>query len=93
MDFNRIKDAVPVDIALAHYGITLKPSGGRLVGCCPIHDGTNKRAFVVSPDRRAWHCFGDCAGGGSVLDLVSALEKCSLTEAAQILAKRHGLSA
>ncbi|KUO56859.1 MAG: hypothetical protein APF80_13405 [Alphaproteobacteria bacterium BRH_c36] len=93
IDFTKIKNALPIDIALAHYGITLKVSGPRLVGCCPIHDGTNKRAFVVSTDHRAWHCFGDCKRGGTVLDLVRALEKCSLVEAAKIIAKRYGLGA
>jgi DNA primase len=84
-----IKAKVPVDIALAHYGVTLKQQAARLVGCCPIHHGSNNRAFVVSPDRRTWYCFGDCARGGSVLDLAMALEDCSLSEAARILAERH----
>jgi DNA primase len=90
--FTTIKDRVPIDIALAHYGVTLKLQSKRLVGCCPIHHGSNSRAFVVAPDRRSWYCFGDCSRGGSVLDLVVALEDCSLPEAARILAKRHGVA-
>lgn len=89
--FIEIKAALPIDIALNHYGIVLKASGARLVGACPIHHGSNKRAFVVSPDRRAWHCFGDCGRGGSVIDLIMALEACSLPEAAAIIRQWHGL--
>ena len=53
--FQSIKLALPIDIALAHYGITLKAKAARLVGCCPIHQGSNPRAFVVSADRQAWY--------------------------------------
>ncbi|KUO56028.1 MAG: hypothetical protein APF80_12365 [Alphaproteobacteria bacterium BRH_c36] len=88
---DNIKASVPIDIALAHYGITLKVSGNRLTGVCPIHHGSNKRAFVVSADRRAWYCFGDCRRGGSVLDLVMTLENCSLSEAGDRLADRYGV--
>lgn len=92
-NFQEIKSAVPVDIALVHYGITIKAQGKRLIGCCPIHNGSNPKAFVVSADRKAWHCFGDCSRGGTVLDLVMALENCTLTEAAAIIVKRYGLTA
>ncbi len=91
LSFANIKEAVPLDLALFSYGIILKASGKSLIGCCPIHLGTNKRAFVVSADRRAWHCFGDCARGGTVIDLIMELEDCSLSEATEIIVKRYGI--
>ena len=91
-NFAKIKATVPVDTALAHYGISLTPHGGRLYAPCPLHNGTNPKAFVLSEDRHAWCCFGDCDRGGSVLDVVAALEDLSLVEAARLISKRHGLS-
>ncbi len=91
--FSTIKNRVPVDVALTHYGVTLKQQASRLVGRCPIHGGSNDRGFVVSPDRRSWYCFGDCSRGGSVLDLVMELEEASLTEAAAILVQRYHIEA
>ncbi len=91
VSFTKIKSSVPIDIALHHYGIVLKPQGKRLVGCCPIHRGSNRKAFTVSADRRLWNCYGDCSTYGSVIDLIMALENCSLTEAADILIKRYCL--
>ena len=87
--FAQIRSRVPIDVALAYYGITLNQSGSRLNGVCPIHKGSNTRAFAVSADRKAWHCFGDCNNGGSVLDLIMGMDSVELKEAANILTERH----
>ena len=91
-DFEKIKSSISIPQALEFYTVTLKKSGTRLVGVCPIHGGTNPRGFSVSTDSQVWYCFGKCGRGGSVLDLVAALEDCSILEAAKILEDRFGLA-
>ena len=93
IDFGRLKRAAPIDRVLALYDVSLKRSGPQLIGCCPIHRGTNPRAFVVSTTKNAWRCFGDCNRGGNVIDLVAALETLSPTDAAHLLAERLGIDA
>jgi hypothetical protein len=51
-------------------------------GCCPIHRGEGRDAFHVNPARNIFHCFA-CGAGGTVLDFVAAMDRCSLFEAAQ----------
>src|SRR5262245_36972898 len=50
IDIGRIRHAVPITAVLARYHIlaSLKRVGSHLIGCCPIHDGRNKRQFTVS---------------------------------------------
>ena len=93
LDMKRIKAEVLVTSALVPYlarPLKREPSGH--VTCCPIHHGSNKRAFRVSADGRAWYCHGQCQRGGNVLDLISELEKCSIVEAAALLQQRFQLS-
>ena len=90
IDMARIKDTVLVTQALERYlKRPLKKDGAGYATSCPIHDGTNKRAFRVSADGRAWYCHGACNRGGNVLDLVAALEQCSIVEAAVLLSEQH----
>ena len=86
IDFARLKRDLPIEQVLDRYGVSLKKSGRQLAGCCPIHGGSNPRAFVVSPEKNAWRCFADCDRGGSVIDLVVELEGVSPLEAARLLA-------
>ena len=92
-DMQRIKQQISIESALAHYGApTLKVSGTGRVGPCLVHDASKtSRAFHISADGRAWYCFGACQRGGSVIDLVAAIERCSIKEAAIILAQRFAL--
>lgn len=92
IDFRKVKDAVGIERVLADHGIALKRSGSQLAGCCPIHQGSNPRAFVVDPAKNAWCCFGDCNRGGSVLDLVAELESVTIREAARLLIERYRLT-
>ena len=91
IDFARIKRDVAIERVLERYGVTLKKSGRQLAGCCPIHGGSNPRAFVVSTAKNAWRCFADCDRGGSVIDLVAERERVSLIEAARLLAGWFGI--
>ena len=85
-----LKDTVLVTQAIERYlKYPLKRDGTGYATSCPIHDGNNKRAFRVSADGRAWYCHGACQRGGNVLDLIAALEQCSIVEAAVMLAELY----
>lgn len=87
VDFKELKTRVSMEMVLDRFGILghLKPSGASLVGCCPIHEGTNPRQFSVTLEKNAWKCFGNCQTGGNVLDFVAAIEKVDLKQAAKLL--------
>ena len=82
VDFRKLKERVPITDILDHYGVELKSEGGKLKGACPLCGGSRRtRKFSVTPSMNAWKCF-DCEAGGNQLDLVAAMEKTSLREAA-----------
>ena len=80
VDFKAIKQAVTIVQVLDYYGVKLKKSGRELRGRCPIHQGEGPDTFHVSTDKNAFHCFS-CQAKGNVLDLVAAMEKCSVRDA------------
>src|ERR1041384_2762780 len=85
VDFKIVKAAVTMQMALDHFGIrNLTKSGDELRGPCPIHHGSKRRKnFTVNIRKNAFKCFSEgCGAGGNVLDLVSAMESCSVREAA-----------
>ena len=89
LDMKRLKETVLVTEAIERYlKHPLKRDGTGYATSCPIHDGNNKRAFRVSADGRAWYCHGACQRGGNVLDLIAALDRCSVIEAAIVLTER-----
>ena len=47
--FEQLKRTVPISAVLERYGILsdLKRVGSQLKGCCPIHQGSNSKQFVV----------------------------------------------
>lgn len=49
------------------FGVDLKPSGDKWVGCCPFH-GEATPSFFVYPDG-GYHCFG-CQEHGTYRDFV-----------------------
>jgi DNA primase len=93
VDFTTIKQSVPMEWLLDHYGLTprLRRSTDGFRGVCPIHGGHNPTQFCVSVTRNCWVCFGDCNVGGSVLDFVSRMEKVSIREAGQLIQQWLGI--
>lgn len=87
VDYQQIKAQISIKQVLDKYGILegMKKSGQNLVGCCPIHGGSNSRQFSVNPEKNIFNCFGNCKSGGNVLDFVSRMEKVSLREAGLLL--------
>ncbi len=93
VDYRAVKAAVSMETVLANYGIRLHPfDHEHLRGRCPLPAHTSKssgQSFIVNVRKNAWACHSDsCVAardgriGGNVLDFVSAMENCSLREAA-----------
>ena len=95
IDFAAVKSAVTMEQVLTHYGVLagLRPlqNGDGYTGRCPIHQGTNPDQFKVSVSKKCWNCFGDCQGGGNVLDFVAKMESVTAHEAAHRLNEWFGL--
>jgi DNA primase len=91
---------VPIARVLAHYGVQLHATGGELRGQCPLPEHTSRESrnsFSVNAARNLWCCQSqsciharDGELGGTVLDLVARLERCSIREAAAKLAEWFG---
>jgi DNA primase len=94
VDFEAIKRSVPITAALEHYRIQgLKHSGqAHLRGRCPLHVGEGRETFHVDTAIQVFHCFA-CRAGGSVLDLVMAIEGCGLRQAAEQVSSWRGMPA
>lgn len=87
VSFKEIKEMVSMTDVLNHYGLfdKLKQKGDYLVGACPIHKGKNKNKFHVSLSKNNFNCFGDCQGGGNILDFVSKMEGVDIRQAGLLL--------
>jgi len=85
--FDRLKQSVSMEQVLGRYGLleTLRRGGDSLSGVCPLHRGHNPTQFRVNLVKNCWICFGDCHGGGSIVDFVSRMEKISIREAGLLL--------
>lgn len=92
IDFRQIKDQIPIEDVLRHYGVALRPAGSELRGRCPLPTHTSQdsnNSFSVNRAENVWCCQSiscmdarDGHLGGTVLDLVSTMEGCSIREAA-----------
>jgi DNA primase len=87
VNFGQVKQAVPLMKVLEGYRLQgFRRSGkDQWRGCCPLHGGQGQDSFHVNTARQLFHCFS-CEAGGTVLDFVAAMEKCTLAEAARKLA-------
>ena len=82
VDFAAIKRSIELGPLLRRYQVKLRRSGrDQYRGACPIHGGQGREAFHANLRKNVFHCFS-CSAGGSVLDFVAAMDRCSLREAA-----------
>ena|SRR5579875_2170653 len=85
LDFRLIKREADLESVLRHYGVELRRSGkDQYRGRCPIHRGEGRDAFHANTARNVFYCFA-CGAGGTVLDFIADMERCSLYEAAEKL--------
>ena len=90
VDFTAIKHSVALAVVLRQYQVRLRRSGHHQYrGICPIHGGEGRDAFHANLSQNVFHCFS-CGAGGSVLDFVAAMERCSVREAALRLQQERG---
>jgi DNA primase len=75
-NYKEIKARVNIEQVLDHYGVLghLREKGDNLIGCRPIHQGTNANQFHASPTKNNFMCFGNCHGGGNAIDFVVLME-------------------
>jgi DNA primase len=92
IDYKALKQRVKIHDVLGHYGVleNLKQKGDNLVGPCPIHKGTNATQFHVALAKNNFNCFGDCHGGGNVIDFVAKMEGLDIRQAALKLQEWFG---
>ena len=90
LDFQSIKASANLESVLRHYGVKLHRSGkDQYRGRCPIHRGEGREAFHANLTRHVFHCFA-CGAGGTVLDFIAAMERCSVYDTAQRLQAMAG---
>jgi len=88
--FRAVKAALSLEAVLRRYQVPgLRQRGQQLVGPCPLHGGRREDSFRVSLEKNLFHCFA-CQAGGTVLDFVAMVERCSLREAALRLQQWFG---
>lgn len=89
LDFAAIKKGASIEQVLTMLGIaTAKCSNGQLRGKCPICDGNNPRAFVVTPDKNLFYSFCDtCRCGGDQIELVARVRQVPTKDAARLIAE------
>lgn len=85
-DLEAIKAALPIARVLELAGIEGRRSRYR----CPCKPGSTSPTLSVFRDGAAWHCHR-CQRGGSVLDLVTALDGLSLPDAIRRCAELAGI--
>ena len=87
VNYKQIKEKVNIENLLKHYGLVdqLVRKGDNLVGNCPIHKGTNPTQFHASVVKNNFNCFGDCHGGGNVIDFVAKMENVDLRKAGMLI--------
>ncbi len=87
VDYKAIKSIVRIEDILKHYGVAdqLTRKGDNLIGTCPIHKGTNPTQFHVSAVKNNFNCFGDCHGGGNVIDFVAKMENVEIRQAGMLI--------
>lgn len=99
VDFKEIKENVSLKMVIDHYGWKIRTVGPQILrGRCPLPTHASeksRKSFTATLSKGpggVWACQSDsCVGardgrkGGNVLDLVAAVEQCSVPEAAEKL--------
>ena len=80
----RLKREVSLERLAEAKGLALKRHGDNCIATCPFHEDKTP-SFVITPSKNLWHCMGACQAGGTVIDFVMRMEKCSFRLACELL--------
>ncbi|MEW5693611.1 MAG: DNA primase [Candidatus Hydrogenedentota bacterium] len=83
-----IRDKTDIVDVISRY-ISLQRSGKNFKALCPFHHEKTP-SFIISPERKIFHCFG-CGKGGNVFHFLMAFEKISFIDAVKRLANEAGV--
>ncbi len=86
VDFREVREKVPFQAVLDHYGVQLKPKGDQMHGFRPLpaHQGKRRSpSFSVNLERNIFQCFG-CGAKGNVIDFTALMESLSPTDPSDI---------
>lgn len=88
-DFKQqVADATDIVDVISQY-VPLKKKGRNYTACCPFHSEKTP-SFIVSPDKKIFHCFG-CGAGGDVFTFVMKKENIQFYDTLKMLAQRAGI--
>lgn len=94
IDFAAIKDRHRIeDVLERRYNVVLKRAAGGWLVKCPIHAEQKGASFSVNEKKQLWRCHGKCQAGGSVLDLVMAMDGAANAKAAAEILEGRALTA
>lgn len=85
VDFQRLKSRMTIEQAVSLLDLDLKPKGDQMRGACPVCEGSNERALVVTPKKGVFYCF-HAQKGGDLIELASHVKGVPVKEAAEWLA-------
>ncbi|KKU94254.1 MAG: primase protein [Candidatus Jorgensenbacteria bacterium GW2011_GWA1_48_13] len=83
-----IKERLDLVEFLRSY-LKITPAGKNFRALCPFH-AEKTPSFIVSPERKMWHCFG-CGLGGDIIGFLMRYENLEFPEALRFLAERAGI--
>ncbi len=87
-DIEEIKNRINIVDLISEY-IRLQKAGSHWKALCPFHNEKTP-SFMVSEERRSFHCFG-CGKGGDVFTFIMEMEGIGFREALEQLARKAGV--
>lgn len=82
IDFARLKEEVSIETVAMMLKLPVKRENRQLRASCPICHSTDKRSFVITPEKGVFYCF-KCRASGDAIALVCRVNGVRPREAAE----------